>query len=704
MSALLLLAVGGLLACKRGKGADEDGDAGPDPDDDSEWTDDFPFGPGGTAPCGAVANLEIVPLDIWGRDLGAAGLTLNHDPTWVEDPDAGPGVVIVRYGEVAVDLQVIWQADDHRQNDFVVSYDGRGGFDFTTPDDGRLATSFQVRRIEDVDCPITTVYVGLDHRWFAATGRAPTLNRVDLAMDGEEQWEGVSADLEETTGRVSWATWWWQSDFELLRPEGVYSMSDATRWSHTSMGHLQALPGTEQRILINRFWDENSDWAKYLNTDSWLRDAAEARGDDLEVMLQGNPTEVPITGEYAGTAADYDFGSRVLENPRYAGRAIEAAMLPVPVALSVQVASYHQKFVVMDGLVAWVSGMNVKSTDWDTHDHLVYEPRRMNYDATTAEREAVEAKEEKPDLGPRKDYGIRVEGPAARDVEEVFWERWETALDGHDMYSENASPFELDEAGPEPADGVPTQVVVTLPEPWAEMSIQESHAKAILEATEYIYIEDQYFRAPLMNEHLIQAMDDNPDLRLIVVTKDVSDYDGGAKYTYLSDATLRQRYPDRYLLLQLKTADLYLDEGVLWDDIEVVVDDMDTHSKIRIIDDVYLSVGSCNFNNRGYKYEGEMNVSVYDEETSTTARRRVFENLVGPEWDHLLTDDAINNFDVLAMVAEDNTDILDWWEDHADDLSLASAAAQWEVYRPSGFVYPLEISSDYVFDVGPDAF
>lgn len=683
-----------LVACGLGK----------DGPSEREWNDDQPLGPGGTAPCGDLANLELVPLDIWGRDLAGADLSLNYEPTLVDDPDAGPGVRILRYGSVPVDLQVIWRADDHLDLSVLVSYDGDGGFDVDDPSDGRVTVSTQTRQLDGTDCPISTLYVGVDHAWFAATGRPPTDNSVRLAMDGEEQWAGVSEDLQDASDRVTWTTWWWQSDFELVRPEGVYAMNDETRWEHTAMGHLEAVSGVERRILVNRFWDENSDWLEYLNTDSELRDKADRGGDDFEVVLQGNPVEVPILEEYGGTAADYDFGARVLANPRYQDRDIRLATALTPISLSVQVASYHQKAVAIDGQVAWVSGMNVKSTDWDTNEHLVYEPRRMDFDADADDRWDVADGAEEPDHGPRKDYGIRVAGPAARDVEEIIWERWEASIDGNDLYSENASRFDLDAPAAEPSGGVPTQVVATMPPPWAEMSIQESHAKAILAAQDYIYIEDQYFRAPLMNEHIIMAMDNNPDLVLIVVTKPVSDWDGGAKYSYLADETLGARYPDRYLLLQLRTSALYTDIGTIWDTVEVITQDMDTHSKIRIIDDRYLSVGSCNFNNRGYKYEGELNVSVLDDSTATSARQRVFENIVGDAWVDLLSDDGRNNLDVLALAAEDNQTVLQWWEDHVDDLDVDSAQDQWERYRPSGFVYPLEFSDDYVFDVGPDAF
>ncbi|MDP6883778.1 MAG: phospholipase D-like domain-containing protein, partial [Rhodospirillales bacterium] len=124
----------------------------------------------------------------------------------------------------------------------------------------------------------------------------------------------------------------------------------------------------------------------------------------------------------------------------------------------------------------------------------------------------------------------------------------------------------------------------------------------------------------------------------IVVTMDVWDVDGGKKYTYLADNTLRSLFPDRYLMMELRTVDLVVEDGWLSDEVVFHQQWISTHSKLRIIDDRYLSVGSCNFNNRGYKYEGELNASVLDEATATSARRQVFATLVGPYWAHYLSD------------------------------------------------------------------
>jgi phosphatidylserine/phosphatidylglycerophosphate/cardiolipin synthase-like enzyme len=704
----ILLSLGlALSACLVPSKGDDDGsnggsDAGFGDDGGADGGDD---GGDDVVSCSSVANLELVPLDIWGRDLDDSTLMLDASPELVEDDDSGPGVQIIALDSSPSEVELRIEADEHDDLELIISHDGSGGFEMSEPKAGRFATSSEVRTIDGEDCPIFTVYAGLDHTWMAAQGRAPTLNEVDFLMDGEEFWESVAEELDGASDRVSWATWWWTSDFELTRPDWDVDLSESDRWENTIMGRMEDMGGVERRVLINRFWDENSDWAEYLNTDSELRDVAEETGDDFEVMLQGNATEVEIYGSYEGEVASWSFVDRVADNPRYDDRYLDLPpVAPVSLNLSVQVASWHQKFMVFDGEVAFVTGMNTKSSDWDTSSHEVFNPNRMDFDADMDDREDVYWGESYPDLGPRKDYGARIEGPAAYDAEEIFWERWEAGIDGDDMYSEAASSFSLDAAASEPAGGVLTQVVATMPEPWGDMSIAETHAKAIRQAENYIFIEDQYFRSPIMEEAVHDAMEANSDLVLIVVTKPVSSLDGGSKYTWLAHDSFLSAYPDRYLLLQLRTWALVLEEGWVYDEAWLAAEDMDTHSKLRIIDDRYVSLGSCNWNNRGYLYEGEVNVSVLDTAFAQDARERVFENLVGPDWEDYLSDDGQNNLDVLALAAESNEEIEEWWVENDWDLDLDEAEDTWDVYRPSGFVLPLEIEDDYWFDVGPDAF
>ena len=95
---------------------------------------------------------------------------------------------------------------------------------------------------------------------------------------------------------------------------------------------------------------------------------------------------------------------------------------------------------------------------------------------------------------------------------------------------------------------------------------------------------------------------------------------------------------------------------------------------------------------------------MFDTGMATEARRTILEQWVGPDYDHRISDNMADNLDLLREVAESNAEIAAWWENNKDDLDADEAEAQWRSYQPSGFVYPLEISGDYEWDVGPDLF
>ncbi|MBW2257630.1 MAG: hypothetical protein JRI25_23955, partial [Deltaproteobacteria bacterium] len=414
----------------------------------------------------------------------------------------------------------------------------------------------------------------------------------------------------------------------------------------------------------------------------------------------------PVSGEYQGEAAAICFPDRVVANPAYA----DLDLLDPPCAerdardLEVPAASWHQKFWLIDDRVAYVGGMNTKSTDWDSNEHLVFDPRRMDFDADTDERVAVLEREELPDLGPRKDYVIRVAGPCVQDVDDVFFTRWEEARANEAAYSEYVTPFVPQGYGGALTGDSFAQVVATMPEPWAEMSILESMAKAVANAQSYIFIEDQYWRAPVLNDAIIETLLLRPWVKLIVVTKPVSTLDGGAKYTYLTDQLFQDLVPDQYLLLQLKNFDVVAEEGWFWDTRELYVQNLDVHSKITIVDDRYLSIGSANKNNRGFLFEGELNVAVLDDQLARDARERIFRNLVGPALANQISDDADANFQLLQQTAVANDELVADWKIWIETLDIDTVLDLAAIYRPDGFVYPLTVADDYWFDVGPDLF
>jgi hypothetical protein len=657
--------------------------------------------------CAVDHILELVPLDIWGQDLASASII--HDGTVMAPTEAlAPASIWLGTDADATVFNLALSAADHLDTtlQLVFTQDDDGGhWEWSTPTGRARATTFSDHRIVDGhNCPFTTVFIGLDHAWFAATAPPPSFNELRFFIGGAPFFEALQRSLETAHKRVSWSTWWWESDFELSRPDGHLDMTTYERRSNTAMALLNAIDGTERRILVNRFYESALDWDVILNTDEQLLDRAEQADDDFQVILQGNTVSVPTSGEYSSTTPDFSFASRVLTNPRYTGLDLgDSAEFWTP-SWSFQAASWHQKFVVIDGKEAFLGGHNIKALDWDTAEHLVFDHRRMDFDATTDERLAVSVGSAYPDGIPRRDYGVHLIGPAARDLEGIFVDRWDLGIDDGSKYAENATRFSLDEPHNVEDGGTLIQVVRTSPTPLANQSILESHQKALKNASRHVIIEDQYFRAPDIEDELKAAMLGNPALRLTVVTNPVEDWDPGLKYTHLADATFRGSTPERYQLFTLRTSALTISGGWFGDDVAFHHQPINIHSKLRLVDDKFIMVGSANWNNRGMKYEGETNIHILDADMATSVREAVLANWVGPRFDDLLSDDPENNFDVLAMAAEWNAEVAAFWEEWADSLTAEEAEEAWAEIGPSGLIYPLEISSDWIVNVGPDLF
>jgi hypothetical protein len=368
--------------------------------------------------------------------------------------------------------------------------------------------------------PVHRVFLGLRHRWFSAEGRpARHGNRVDVFMDGETAWSSVYTDVKAAKSEILAASWWWESDFELVRPSNHATLTPEQRWQNTMLGAMESNTAIV-RVLVGQFWGQDGVLSGLTVDDYMLAYAAQA-GDGIEYMGQANQTE----GTFQFAIPSFAFSERVRASSTELadatfdeGEALIDSTVPQhavdltewPVDVDVQHASYHQKFSVIDHEVAYIGGMNVKATDWDTSAHHVYDARRMGFDATTEEREAVMNKEADSETGPRKDYIVRVEGPAAQDAADVFKKRWDHQRSAGAEYAENASAFEIVRDVAPRSGGQQVQVTATLPEPFWEHAIAETWFNAVNNAERFIFIEDQYFRIPCSTTRSSRAWKRSP--------------------------------------------------------------------------------------------------------------------------------------------------------------------------------------------------
>ena len=709
-SGLLLLACLGtaLPACGSDGGADsdhlKDGDG-----------DDGKVHPPGTSPtpAGARAVIEIHPRDLWAQAFPPGEATLSATLGGADVPLDGTDPARIYLTGEAGSFALRLSAPDHHDLDVLIDYDGSAelsGARVASATTGHGASlGHEVRDVEGKQLPVHAVYLGLRHKWFSAEGRpARRGNLVDVLMDGEQAWRSAYDDLKAVKKTALVSSWWWESDFEMVRdPETHAYLSPEARWKNTMMSVLETSPAFI-RVLVGQFWGQDG-LLSGVNVDDPLLYYAEHTGEAFEFMGQANETE----GKFFFEVPPFSYAERLRSADPQVALAFDPeapieSTVPArdvdltqwPIEAEVQAASYHQKFLVVDDDIAHVGGMNVKATDWDTSAHEVFEPRRMPFEATTEEREAVANGSADSDTGPRKDYVVRVEGPAAQDVADVFHRRWEHQLAKGVEYSENASSFEVGRDIAPRDGGQQMQVTATLPEPFWEHAIAETWFNAVRNAERFIYIEDQYFRIPMLNEAIVERMNAVPDLRLVVITKPVSEWtDPGCAQTHIAHQLFQESFPDRYMMLQLRSFAAVVTWGI--DETEARFLDMDVHSKVLLVDDVFVSIGSANKNNRGIVYEGELNVALVGDKTVKPLRRRIFQNLMpgAPP-----TDDVAEWWSQLSDAAAYNDWVRANWEYEGDDINLNGAPLPDDLI-PWGFVYSLDfgtLDNCLMESVGPD--
>jgi phosphatidylserine/phosphatidylglycerophosphate/cardiolipin synthase-like enzyme len=457
--------------------------------------------------------------------------------------------------------------------------------------DGDLSSVEEVGRAGD----LIHLRVVLDYLWFTPIGYPPTLgNKVHVFVDGEESWRAVAAALKGSKRSIHVATWIYEPTMELLRPLPLSDPPAREPYTVQRVLEEQADAGVLVRLLL---WD-----APFVRLPHDARRMAIDSEDNLEVLTEANPTTRPLIDPDA-----WPISSRLVG--------------------SFPIGSFHQKTIVVDGSIGFCTGMNLRENDWDTGEHAIFDPRRCRFARPSSYRAEVRAKIRRADHPPRHDFTARVEGPAVKYLEENFRERWNRLIERGTERSARATPIgdiepEPLEPGepdapsslssppsppspPSPATLSQVQVIRTMPAPHNERGILDVHLRAIQAAKRLIYIEDQYFRSIHVSEAIADAARARPGLHVIVLTTrahaDAPLAGSWARECF--DRILRQRPDFELYTLRVGTA---LRDGV------TVLAEVDTHAKLMIVDDRFMTVGSCNINDRGFEFEGELNLAIVD--------------------------------------------------------------------------------------------
>lgn len=226
------------------------------------------------------------------------------------------------------------------------------------------------------------------------------------------------------------------------------------------------------------------------------------------------------------------------------------------------------------------------------------------------------------------DVQLEVRGPAVREVEEVFRERWAdpAALSRRPDHrlgprvdgASTSGPLPPAFPAPDPVGTCAVQLLRTYPHrrpphpfaPEGERSVARGYLKAFGRARRLVYLEDQYLWSTNVASVLAEALRRAPDLHLVALVPRFPEQDaelmvpvalhGHAQALEMVHAA----GGDRVLVLDV--------ENLAGRPVYV-------HSKVCVVDDVWATVGSDNFNRRSWTHDSELTAAVLDEQRDPRA-------------------------------------------------------------------------------------
>ncbi|HEY0000060.1 MAG TPA: phospholipase D-like domain-containing protein [Actinoplanes sp.] len=279
--------------------------------------------------------------------------------------------------------------------------------------------------------------------------------------------------------------------------------------------------------------------------------------------------------------------------------------------------SHHQKLVVLrhpgrpELDIAFAGGIDLCHSRRDDADHL-------------GDRQVVAMAKAYGKNPPWHDVQLALRGPVVGALDLTFRERWTdpAPLDQHGPISTVAdklrgADLHADHLPPQPPDPPACgphniQVLRTYPAmrpkygfaPDGEQTVARGYTKAIRRARKMIYVEDQYLWSAEVARLFAEALNTNPGLHLIAVVPRHPDVDGrwslppnqvGREQAI---SLCRRAAPERVHVFDLENH-----EGT----------PIYVHAKVCVIDDVWCSVGSDNFNRRSWTHDSELSNAILDD-------------------------------------------------------------------------------------------
>lgn len=264
--------------------------------------------------------------------------------------------------------------------------------------------------------------------------------------------------------------------------------------------------------------------------------------------------------------------------------------------------SHHQKFVVVDGQLSFLGGLDLCDHRWDDRNHRVPNPLRVSRGAPHGPFHDVQA--------------YLVSEGVGRRLLELFRARWLAA--GGEPFEVAAPSGSFSDYAPAGATTLDAeQVVLSRVDPFGmpEASgdcreVLQLTLDAIAAAERLIYVETQYFSSKVVGEALAQRLrsSSSSPLDVVLVLNEHAETAKEEVAVGLAQAKvikeLREAVSSAHHRLGIYFTVPHTEAGVEAPRATYI------HSKLLIVDDRFMTVGSANWTNRSGSLDTELNMAV----------------------------------------------------------------------------------------------
>jgi phosphatidylserine/phosphatidylglycerophosphate/cardiolipin synthase-like enzyme len=415
---------------------------------------------------------------------------------------------------------------------------------------------------------------------------APTTGRIALMINGRNS--GGSGDIDDRTEAFDSM----QETVESLGPNDSIFLA-------TWQFRLTAVPLTVSKPGMNG-WN----WGDLLK--SKAKDGVKIR-----IIISDHP---PLASDFQTdlTPLDKIIGElppSARDNLKYI-HSKHPATLVVPIGsyrMNVPAGDHHQKFMVVKKektIIAFCGGLDISSgrTPFGWGPNFVWH-----------------------------DIHAKLEGLIARDLEREFVLRWNREKDKSTASKlpgwkgfETLVQAPVTSADREAGKNIhklqmPRTVSVgTNPQDIRRDDIWQGYFRLIGCATRFIFMENQYFHEPKMADAIVKQAEAQPNLIVIIVVSSGTD-DKPSEYTEHCRTVRNEFFARLFAGLpsnRRRVYTMFYPKGLV-------------HSKLILVDDQALSMGSANANPRGFFLDTELNVMLDDAEAVKRFRHRLWSHDLG---------------------------------------------------------------------------